>query len=115
MKVEMELTEKDFERLAEKVIQKTTDELFMKKIIETSEKVAENKYWHVFDKQHSSIEIHSLFEKYLYGIVNKNIKEDRLVENAVAKLLTNDYIKSLGAKRLREIAYQLEKEAEELE
>jgi len=113
--VDYNLTEKDFDKIAEKIIQKQSDEAFMKKITEVSEKVAENKYWHVFNEQHSKIEIHHLLEKHLSGLVKNAMKEDNLLQIELQKVLSTDEIKKLGARRLREIAYQLEKEAEELE
>jgi hypothetical protein len=115
MKIDYELTEKDFEILAEKIIQKQTDALFMQKIIETSEKVAENKYWHVFDKNHSAIEIHHLLEKHLSGLIKRAMFEENMLQQKVNSVLNIDSIKKLGAKSLRDIAYQLEKEAETLE
>lgn len=115
MKVDYELTEKDFEVLAEKIIQKQTDLVFMQKIVETSEKVAEHKYWHVFDKRHSEIEINSLLEKHLSRLIKKAMLDENMLQQKVNSVLNTENIKKLGAKTLREIAYQLEREAENLE
>ncbi len=112
--IDYKLTDKDFEKIAEKVIQKQSDETFMKKVVEVSEKVAESKYWHVFDKNHSALEINHLLNKHLSGLVKSTMIEQNLLQIELQKVLGVDEIKKLGAKRLREIAYQLEKEAEEL-
>ena len=112
--LDYKLNDKDFEKIAEKVIQKQSDEVFMKKVIENSEKVAETKYWNYFTKQHSEFEINDLLYKHLSILVKNAMKEQNLLQIEVQKVLSKDELKKLGAKRLREIAYQLEKEAEEL-
>lgn len=111
--VNYNLTEKDFERIAEKVIQKQSDESFMKKITDISEKAAEKRYWHLFTKQHSEVEINDLLKKHLLSLVKLAMTEQNLLQIELNKVLNKDEIKRLGAKRLRDIAYQLEKEAEE--
>ena len=63
MKVDFELSDKDYEGIANKVMQKISDESFMKTLLKTSEEVAKNKYWHVLEKMHSSIEINELLSK----------------------------------------------------
>jgi len=115
MKLEMELTEKELELLAEKIIQKQTNEVFMKKIVETSEKVAEHKYWYVFEKAHSEIEINSLLEKFLSRLIKKAMYDENMLQQKVNSVLSTENIKKLGAKTLRDIAYQLEREAEIME
>lgn len=112
--LDYKLTEKDFDKIAEKVIQKQSDETFMKKVVEVSEKVAESKYWHVFDKNHSALEINDLLKKHLSELVKTTMIEQNLLQIELRKVLSKEELQKLGAKRLREIAYQLEKEAEEL-
>ena len=114
MKINLDykLTDEDFDKIAEKVIQKQSDEVFMKKVIETSEKTAEKKYWHFFTERHSEFEINDLLYKHLSGLVKNAMKEQNLLQIEIQKVLSRDELQKLGAKRLRDIACQLEREAE---
>ena len=110
--LDYKLTDKDFDKIAEKVIQKQSDEVFMRKVIETSEKVAEKKYWNFFAEKHSEFEINDLLYKHLSNLVKNAMKEQNLLQIEGQKVLSKDELQKLGAKRLRDIAYQLEREAE---
>lgn len=115
MKIDYELTDKDYSSIANIVIKKMTDENLANTIIETSRKVAEQKYWHIFDKNNQEGEIRELVKKYMGNIIVSAIKEGNLLEKEVIKSINTEELKKLGAKRLRDIAYQLEKEAEDLD
>lgn len=114
MKIDYELSEKDYNSIADIVIKKVSDNTYMETLIETSRKVVENKYWHVFEKITQEMSINDLIKENISKTVLSTIKEEKLLENEIRKTLNVEELKKLGAKRLREIAYQLEKEAEEL-
>jgi len=113
LNIDYKLTDKDFDKIAEKVIQKQSDEVFMKKVIETSEKVAEKHYWNIFGKFHQDLEIDHLFKKHLAPLVSEQLKTRNLIEIELSKVLNTDKIKQLGIQRLRDIAFQLQKEIDD--
>jgi len=113
--IDYKMTDSDFEKIANIVIQKQSDAVFMKKVLEVSEKVAEKQYWHYFQGKHAEFEITELLHKHLKQLVKENIKENNLLQIEVQKVLNINELRVLGSKRLREIAYQLEREAEEFE
>ena len=114
MKIDYELTEKDYNSIAEIIIEKSSEKAYMETLIETQRKVVENKYWWVFDKMTHDSTIIDLVKKEAGKIIVDTIKAEKLLEIEVRKAINIDELKKLGAKRLREIASELEKEAEYL-
>jgi hypothetical protein len=114
MRVDYELTENDYNRIAEIVIQKKSDEVFMQAVCDISLKSAEKSFWFKFDKLNLEVGVSDLVKKYMGDLILSQITENRLLENEVRKVITEDSIRKMGAERLRQIAYSLEREAEEL-
>lgn len=115
MKVEFELTDKDKDEIAEKVIQKLSDKAFMESVHKTSEEVARKQFWPSFEKLHSEIELHDFLDKKLMHLIKDALNERNLIENELSKILNSKDLKKVTADSLRAKAYQLELEAEELD
>jgi len=114
MKIDFELTEIDYEKIAEKTIQKLSDTVFINKVIELSSKLAEDKYWHVFKELHSKVEMNDLLKKHMSGLILSCIKEGNLLTTELNKLVNSEDIKRLTSQSLRLRARQLDEEADEL-
>ena len=115
MKAEFELTDKDYEAIAEKAIQKLSDESFIKTLLKTSEEVAKDKYWHVLEKLHSEVEIYELLKKHMKDYIIDGINKNNLIGNELRKVLDSAEMRKVTIRELRRKAEELEQEANDLE
>jgi hypothetical protein len=115
MNVDFNLSEKDYDAIAEKVMQKASNEAFIKTLQKTSEEVAKEKYWHVLQKFHSTVEIQELLDKNMNRHILSALEDKSLIHSELRIILNSADMKRVTVSQLRQKAARLEQEADELE
>ena len=113
MKIEFELTEKDLDTIAQKVVEKQADKAFMESVYKASEDAARHKFWPAFEEFQAKMEISSLLDEHLTHLIEKHLITSDVIKQGVLSMINSRDIKRLGADLLRQKANQLEQEAEE--
>lgn len=115
MKIDFELTKNDHERIAEIVIQKIADKSFMESIFKLSEESARDKFWFLFEEQHSKVEFCELLKNNIDNTILSVIKKENLLEKGINNILNSKDMKIVTAEALRYKAYKLEEQAREID